>query len=38
VKEIEDHIIVLEVSPNVKIRVDRNSIYADAASNQAQAK
>jgi preprotein translocase subunit YajC len=38
VKEIEDRVIVLEVSQNVKIRIDRNSIYADAASNQAQAK
>jgi preprotein translocase subunit YajC len=38
VKEIEDHIIVLEIAQNVKIRIDRNSIYADAASNQAQAR
>jgi preprotein translocase subunit YajC len=38
VKEIEDHVIVLEIAQNVKIRIDRNSIYADAASNQAQAR
>lgn len=34
VKELEDNAVIVEVAPSVKIKVDRNSIYADA---QAQA-
>ena len=34
IKEIEDNAVVVEIAPSVKIRVDKNSIYADA---QAQA-
>jgi preprotein translocase subunit YajC len=34
VKEIEDHIIVLEIAQNVKIRIDRNSIYAERNENR----
>ena len=34
VKEIEDNIIVLEIASGVKIRIDKNSIYANAAANQ----
>ena len=30
VKELEDNAVVLEIAPSVKIKVDRNSIYADA--------
>ena len=34
IKEIEDNAVVVEIAPSVKIKVDKNSIYADA---QAQA-
>ena len=34
IKEIEDNAVIVEISPSVKIKVDKNSIYADA---QAQA-
>lgn len=34
VKDIEDNVIVLEISSGVKIRIDRNSIFANAAFNQ----
>lgn len=30
VKELEDNVVVLEIASNVKIRIDRNSIYAKA--------
>ena len=30
VKELEDNAVVVEIAPSVKIKVDRNSIYADA--------
>ena len=30
IKEIEDNAVMVEVAPNVKIKVDKNSIYADA--------
>ena len=30
VKEIEDNAIIVEIAPSVKIKVDKNSIYADA--------
>ena len=34
VREIEDNVIVLEIASGVKIRIDKNSIYANAAANQ----
>lgn len=34
IKEIEDNAVIIEISSGVKIKVDKNSIYADA---QAQA-
>ena len=34
IKEIEDNAVIVEIAPSVKIKVDKNSIYADA---QAQA-
>lgn len=34
VKEIEDSVIVLEIASGVKIRIDKNSIYANAAASQ----
>lgn len=34
IKELEDNAIIVEIASGVKIKVDRNSIYADA---QAQA-
>lgn len=34
VKEIEDNVIVLEIASGVKIRIDKNSIYANAVANQ----
>ena len=34
VKEIEDNVIVLEIASGVKIRIDKSSIYANAAANQ----
>lgn len=30
VKEIEDYTVVVEIASGVKIKVDKNSIYADA--------
>ncbi len=30
IKEIEDNAVMVEVASNVKIKVDKNSIYADA--------
>lgn len=35
IKEVEDNIIVLEIASGVKIKIDRNSIYADANQNTA---
>lgn len=35
IKELEDNAVVVEIASGVKIKVDRNSIYADA---QAQIK
>lgn len=29
IKELEDNVVVLEIASNVKIRIDRNSIYAE---------
>ena len=38
VKSIEGNVVVLEIASGVKIRIDKNSIYADAAATQQQAK
>ena len=38
VKEVEDNVIVLEIASGVKIKIDKNSIYANAAATQQQAK
>ena len=39
VKGLEDNgVVVLEIASGVKIRIDKNSIYADAAATQQQAK
>lgn len=34
IKELEDNVVVLEIAPSVKIRIDRNSIFADATATQ----
>ena len=34
IKELEDSVVVLEIAANVKIRSDRNSIFADAPAQQ----
>ena len=34
VKEIEDNVVVLEIALGVKIRIDKNSIFANAAATQ----
>jgi len=36
VKEIEDTFVVLEIASGVKIKIDKNSIFANAAANQPQ--
>ena len=38
VKEINDNDVILEIASNVKIKIDKNSIFADAsaASNQSK--
>ena len=38
IKELEDNVVVLEIAPSVKIRIDRNSIFADVAATQNNAK
>ena len=38
VKSIEGNVVVLEIASGVKIRIDKNSINADAAATQQQAK
>lgn len=38
IKELEDNVVVLEIAVGVKIRIDRNSIFADMASTQNAAK
>ena len=38
VKSIEGNVVVLEIASGVKIRIDKNSIYADVAATQQQAK
>ena len=34
IKEIEDTLVVLEIASGVKIKIDKNSIYANAAATQ----
>ena len=34
IKDLEDSTVTLEIAPSVKIKIDRNSIFADAAANQ----
>ena len=34
VKSIEDNVVTLEIASGVKIRIDKNSIFANAASTQ----
>ena len=34
VKAVEDNVVVLEIASGVKIRIDKNSIYANAAASQ----
>ena len=36
IKEIEDNTVVVEVAAGVKIKVDKNSIYADAQAQPAK--
>ena len=38
IKDIDDTSVMLEIASGVKIRIDKNSIYADAAATQQQAK
>ena len=38
IRELEDNVVVLEIAPTVKIRIDRNSIFADVAATQNNAK
>ena len=38
VKSIEGNVVVLEIASGVKIKIDKNSIYANAAATQQQAK
>lgn len=38
IKELEDNVVVLEIAAGVKIRIDRNSIFADMAATQNSAK
>lgn len=33
VKEINNNIVVLEIAPSVKIKIDKSSVYADMSSN-----
>ena len=32
IKEINDNNLILEIAPNVKITIDKNSVFADASS------
>lgn len=36
IKEVEDNTVVVEVAASVKIKVDKNSIYADAQAQPAK--
>jgi len=36
IKDIQDNFVVLEIADNVKIRIDKNSIFADATDSAAK--
>lgn len=36
VKEINDNIVVLEIAPSVKIKIDKSSVYADMSATAQQ--
>ena len=36
VKEFNNNIVVLEIAPSVKIKIDKSSVYADMSSNAQQ--
>lgn len=36
IKEVEDKAVVVEIAPSVKIKVDKNSIFADAQAQPAK--
>lgn len=36
VKEVNDNVVVLEIAPSVKIKVDKSSVYADMSTNPQQ--
>ena len=36
VKELNNNIVVLEIAPSVKIKIDKSSVYADMSSNAQQ--
>ena len=36
VKETNNNIVVLEIAPSVKIKIDKSSVYADMSSNAQQ--
>ncbi len=38
IKELTDDYIMLEIAPNVKIKIDKNSVFADASSANQPAK
>ncbi len=38
IKEVADTYVVLEIASSVKIKIDKNSIFADATATQQQAK
>ena len=38
IKEITDDYVVLEIASNVKIKIDKNSIFADASAANTQSK
>ncbi len=38
IKEINDNQVVLEIAPNVRIKIDKNSIFADASAAGSQPK
>ena len=36
VKEVNNNVVVLEIAPSVKIKVDKSSVYADMSTNPQQ--
>jgi preprotein translocase subunit YajC len=36
VKEVNSNVVVLEIAPSVKIKVDKSSVYADMSTNPQQ--